>query len=220
MASDLASVTLEIRNLCIDAAAALDADSITAGVRQCLRELNAVIAYDRVATITLAAAGREISIASLTPPATVVAVWLPYTAAAPEFPPNRRLFEQWGGSLSVVYILDGEEPVIGQVARCFYHTPHALKDLDSATTTTLDDLQIGALVYGATASALSSRRRQIAESVKADPKSIGTIEGLRDECRRLFYEYLNRARKIPGIGSGGDTFPGGWAMDEWDGTPG
>ena len=121
-----------------------------------LREYNLVNPQQIAGTITVAAASREVSITTLTGLTRIVRVWHPYTAAAPEDPPQWRQWELWGTTL---YILDGDEPAVSDVVRVYYHKPHTVEDLDSGTTTTVTAIDEEVLVMGAGAYAALEKSR-------------------------------------------------------------
>lgn len=200
MTIDLDSITTEVQTTLADTGTVFTDDACEQAILLALRELNTVEHYARIGTITLAANSREISLSSLTQPSRVDRVWLPYTAAAPEDPPEWRAFEQWSDTL--LYISDGAEPDAGDVARIFYHTPHTIDDLERAAATTLNDTQVGAIVFGAAAYALDVRVRTISESISANKFAVKNLESLRTHFRSIFDAYLHRQSRA---GAGGFT---------------
>lgn len=146
---------------------------IDEAVRQALHEYSKTRPRQAVDLVTLAAAGREIDVSGVTGLLQVIDLWLPYTAASPEYPPNRRPFRHWA-DLGLLVVVDDPassefgEPAAGEVARVFYTAMQTLKDLDSATVTTvpLDDESL--LVTGAAGHAATSRAVDLAEQVTID----------------------------------------------------
>lgn len=100
-------------------------------------------------------AGREQDISAIEGLINVVTVWLPYTAADPEFPPNRQAFQYWPES-KTLFLLE-YEPNAGEIARIFYSAAHTITDLDSAASTTVPAENAGIIAIGAAALAASSR---------------------------------------------------------------
>jgi len=190
MTTDLDSITTEVQTALADTGTVFTDGAVKQAILLALRELNTVDHYDRIGTITLAAASREISLSSLVQPSRVDRVWLPYTVGNPEDPPEWRAFEQWSDTL--LYVTDDSEPDAADVARIFYHTPHLLDDLDSASETTLNTTQIGALINGAAAYALDVRIRTISESISANKFAVKNLESLRNRFRNIFDAYLRR----------------------------
>ncbi len=135
-------------------------------IRLTLDELSLIQPQRAVGTVTLAAAGREISLAALPPLLHVERVWWEYLAAAPDYPPAWRKFELWPGKN--LWIDDGLEPQAGDVVRVFYTARHTLNGLDAATVTTLPDDQASLIVVGATGHAARSRALSVADRVNVD----------------------------------------------------
>lgn len=194
MTTDLDSITTEVQTALADTGTVFDDGDVEQAILLALRELNTVDHYDRIGTITLATASREISLSSLTQPSRVDRVWLPYTVGDPENPPRWRAFEQWLDIL--LYISDGGEPDAGDVVRIFYHTPHTIDDLNSAAATTLNDVQVGVIVFGAAAYALAVRIRTIAELINANQYAVKNLETLRDKYRAAFDCYLRQRSRV------------------------
>jgi hypothetical protein len=105
-------------------------------IRRALEEYNQAIPLQAVAVVTLTAGGRQQDVSAVTGILRPVEVWLPYTAADPEFPPNRRRFRWWRDQLKL-YLADGHEPQAGDVMRLFYYMQRTINGLDGATATTV-----------------------------------------------------------------------------------
>lgn len=116
------------------------------GIKRALREYSQANPQKVVGTISLAADGREVSLSTLTGLIRVVRVWYPYTAADPEYEPAWVRFHEYAGTL---YVISDSEPQSGEVVRVYYHKEHTIKDLESATSTTvlLEDEEV--IVTGA-----------------------------------------------------------------------
>jgi hypothetical protein len=136
-------------------------------IRQALAEYSKVYPRRVIGMVTLAASGREVDISSLSGVLRVVRVWLPYTAASPEDPPNQRYFEHWRDQQKL-WFKDEPEPASGEVLRVFYTAMQTLDDLDSAAATTFPDDDETLLVLGASGYAASSRAVDLLEQVSRD----------------------------------------------------
>lgn len=134
-------------------------------IRQALEEFSRACPREVVATLTLAADGREIDLSSLSGRLQVTRVWFPYTAADPEYPPPWTPFEVWGDTL---YLDVDGEPATGDVARLWYTAPHTLDGLDGATATTLDAIAEGMIVGGAAGQAALQRAVELSETLNVD----------------------------------------------------
>ena len=124
-----------------------DQDDLDEAIRWALHRINEVAPDQYITTLTLAASGREVDISSITDYIDIIRVWWPYTAAAPERPPNWREFQQWPGDL--LYVDDPDEPQTGDVVRLWYTRPHTLNGLDAATASTISLQDETLLVIGA-----------------------------------------------------------------------
>jgi len=129
-------------------------EDLEEAMRWALGQINAVAPAPAVTTITLAAAGREISIAALDY-INVQRVWWTYDSSNPTYPPNWCDFEVWPGD--ILYIFSQTEPACGDVVRVFYTTPRTIEDFDSATATTLSARQEDLLIIGAAGIAAEER---------------------------------------------------------------
>lgn len=137
-------------------------DQIDRAIQRALGDYSRVSPQRAVGTVTLAADGREVSLASLTGLLRVVKVWYPYTVAEPEDPPEWRIWGRWGGTLRIV---DGDEPVNGGIVRVYYFKGHTIEDLDAAAATTVpvDDEEV--ILTGASAyAALQAGRSSVGEA--------------------------------------------------------
>ena len=113
-----------------------------------------------ITTVTLSSDSREIDLAAVSGLLLVRELWLPYTVASPEYPPNRRRFEYWIDS-DLVRVVDGSDVASGEVARIFYEAIHAIEDLDSAAATTLISRDEGVIIVGAAAAAAFGRAAEL-----------------------------------------------------------
>ena len=135
--------------------------------RQALEQYSRVAPLSQVAALTLASGGREQSVAGLGGLLEVAEVWLPYTAAQPETPPQRRAFRRL--TPTTLYLEDGAEPDAGETMRVFYTALHTVQGLDGAGTTTIPAWHAHDVAAGAAALAAQARARQVAEAENALP---------------------------------------------------
>jgi hypothetical protein len=184
-----------------------DQGDIDEAIRWTLYRYTEVYPQHKIASLTLAAAGREVDISSLTGYIDIQRIWWEYTSTAPEYPPNWRDFEVWPGD--IVFINDGEEPGAGDKVRVFYTLPHTLNGLDSATATTIPERDINLIVTGATGFAAEERvQEQPQRNVPRKLREWGTAR-LREFERGLTRLARREAAKHSGIA----TIPD---LDRWD----
>lgn len=134
---------------------AYDQDDIDEGIRWALQRYSEVSPDQATTTVTLAAAGREVSIAAITDYLEILRVWWDYDASSPGHPPAWRRFELWPGS--VLFINDTSEPQAGDIVRIWYTRLHALNGLDGASTTTIPADAETLIVTGAAGYAAQER---------------------------------------------------------------
>ena len=77
----------------------------------------------------------------------MVKVWTPYDSSAPSWPPNWVQFDVYPGE--ILFIDETTAPISGDKVRVWYTTPATLKDLNSATATTIPTDDITYLINGA-----------------------------------------------------------------------
>ena len=137
---------------------------LQAAIRLAMKEMDELRPREAIGTITLAANGREIGLSTLTGLRHVTKVWWPYTAADKEYPPNWVPFEVWADG-ATLFINSADEPTSGDVVRVFYNVAWAIKDLDSATATTVWTEHENPLVLGGAGYAALARSAGALESV-------------------------------------------------------
>lgn len=150
-----------------DGAAAVWSDAqLDEALRASLAQYSRVAPDPRAALLTLAAAGREISLSGLADLMEVAEVWLPAETGCP---PRGRAFRRL--SPTTLLIEDGAEPQAGEVARVFYLARHGIEGLDGAAATSVPLAQRPSLVIGAAALAWQARARQLAEAENVAPST-------------------------------------------------
>lgn len=193
--------------------------AIEEGIRQALHRYSKKRPLQAITTLTLAATGREVSVSSISGLLGVSEVWLPYTAASPEQPPNIRAFELWFDQ-QVLYFPYGDnggyEPTSGEVARIFYSKLQTINGLDSETTTTipLDDetmLAKGAAAYTVLPRARSATETvMLAEQVPISAQLMAWARMMLDEFESALDSTVGREQGVPWV-----EMP---PLDRWDRT--
>lgn len=141
---------------------------IDRAIQRALSDYSHVRPQQNTGTLTIATAGREQSLSTLTSLIRVVRVWHPYTAATPEDPPEWRRFEHWGTTLR---ILDGDEPAVAEVIRVYYTTPQTIHDLAGSTAVTSvapEDEELIVLGGGAYAALEKARSSVVQAGISTD----------------------------------------------------
>ncbi len=155
--TNLATLRDHVESLLKDAGNALwTTGELDDAIRRALHRYSEMRPRELVTTLTLTAAGREVSLAGVSDLLRPLRVWWPYTASEPEYPPA---WARWDLHGPVTLFLDvADEPQAGDVVRLFYAALHTIDGLDSATATTVpandeETIALGAAGYAALARA-------------------------------------------------------------------
>lgn len=168
MATTLALLKVRVSEMLDDTALAVfDSDAVDEGIRQALDIYSKVRPFSEITTLTLASDTRELDVSSITDLLNVDRVWLPYTVATPEFPPQWRNFEHWQDQ-QIIFFNDEGSPTSGQIARIFYTAKQTLNGLDSATVTTFQDDDESLIAMGSAAYTVLGNARDTTETVTID----------------------------------------------------
>lgn len=214
MATDLASLRDRVEQILVDSTNVIwTTDAVDEGIRRALHEYSKTRPYQQIGTVTLAADGREIDVSALTGILGVSRVWCDYTAADPEYPPNRRPFEYWPDS-TTIYVTGDYEPQNTDVCRIWYYAMQTINGLDAATATTvpLDDESL--IAEGAAGFAATSRAVDLAEQVTLDRLTaqqirawgLATLQRFRAGLKKVAQQEAGRTDARAEIG----------ALDGWD----
>jgi len=127
---------------------------LDAHIRRALIRYSQVNPQTIAADLSSSADTREYSLATLTGLKWIYDVWFPYNDADPEYPPNRPQWDTPYDAYLYLQVVDAPSGAATEKIRVFYTKFHELKDLDGATTTSLDPegeqlIVIGAAAYAA-----------------------------------------------------------------------
>ncbi|OGT28092.1 MAG: hypothetical protein A2Z17_07205 [Gammaproteobacteria bacterium RBG_16_66_13] len=180
---------------------------IDEALRWALARYTEISPQKAIGTITLSAAGREISLASLTGLLQVERVWWDYDSTDPTHPPDWRTFEVWPGN--ILFVDDPDEPASGDVARIWYTKSHSINGLDSASVTSIPADHETLIVIGA--AGLVTQERSQEQPATNVPSKLREWADLR---LKEFEAGLKRiARQASIRASGIAPIP---AIDRWD----
>jgi hypothetical protein len=204
-AATLATLEARVRNLLSGSVPALLARwalvNIDEGLRHALEEYSRTRPQLVAGTLTPAAAAREFSLSALTGLISVARVWFPYTAAAPEYPPNWVEFmEYFDVGVPKVLMKSATAPTGAQVARVFYHKLHTLNGLDAATASTFPASGDGLLCIGGAGYACLQRSTEVNETpgnMFVSTPNYGALAGIfLGEFRGILAGGLHRGAQI------------------------
>jgi hypothetical protein len=164
--------------------------TIDEALRTALAEYSAVFPLTLDSSITLGAAGREISLTSLTGLINVLDVWWPYNSAVEAWPPNQVPgFHVWWNN-AVPFLLissqSGAQPASGDKVRVWYTKQHTIQSLDGAGATSVMSLHETGLVTGAAGYAAASGMIDQIGTVRVDPSE---VPGLREWSQDRLLEF-------------------------------
>ena len=213
--TDLGTIETSILALLQDATGiTYSTAEVDEGLRRALSEYSQVQPYETVSTLTLTAAGREISLTSLTGITGVLEVWWPYFSTGETWPPNQVAgFRTWWNA-GVLYLFlsskEGDQPQIGDKVRVWWTKDQTINTFDSATATTLTTEGRSLVVLGAAGFAGLSGALDRAEVIDK--------EMLRKWGENMLADFRARLEKLRARAArtGGDPFGSGWSMDKWD----
>jgi hypothetical protein len=180
-------------------------------IEQALDAYSERLPREAIGTVTLASAGREVDISSITY-REIRRVWWDYDSSDPNYPPNWREFELWPGD--ILFIRDDDEPAATDVVRVFYTADHTLEDLNSAASTTFPDRHASLLARGAAALAVLFRRATVGETANLNEWAPRNLRDWAEEQLKAFYAELDElAQREAALSSG--TIPLA-RIDRWD----
>ncbi|MCC7355486.1 MAG: hypothetical protein IT330_17225 [Anaerolineae bacterium] len=132
-------------------------------IRRALHRYSEMQPRELVTTLTLAAAGREVSLSGVNGLLRPLRVWWPYTASEPEYPPAWVHWDLHGPATLFLDVAD--EPQANDVVRLFYTALHTIEGLDSAAATTVPADDEETIILGAAGYAALARAAYATEAV-------------------------------------------------------
>ncbi len=168
-----------------------DTDRLAAHVRTALRRFSQIKPRCTWEQITTTDGQREYSLASIGEILEVLDVWYPYTADAPEYPPERTRWQtQETGTL---LLLSESAPADNETIRVLVTKPHTIAALDGASATTLTAQEKQLIVLGAAAYALQSQATTTINTITA---SAWTQRQYADQAKALMDQFEALAREL------------------------
>lgn len=213
--TNLDQLRYRIKQKLVDPSNAIWTDEVLdEAIRETLSEYRSTRPRKVITTVTFASSTRELDISSITDLLEVRMVWLPYTAADPEDPPNRRAFEHWRDS-QIVYFPDGTKPDTDDVARIFYLAKHRVKGLDGETSTSYLTEHESMLITGFCGYAATSRAVDLLEQTTLYKESATNIRAWGQQQLMDFRRKLGLVQRQ--LGLTGSAFVKQPDLDRYDG---
>jgi len=218
MANDLAGIRDRVEQVLVDTGNAIWAtEVIDEAIRLILSEFSDAYPYAADSTLTLAAAGREIDISSLTGLLNVTEVMWPYVAT--DWPhvvvSDWRVLSDEGTATLLFDRVDGGEPAKDEKVRVRWNKLQTIKDLDSAGATSLQDEHLSMFIIGCAGQAAMLRVIDLVEEATADLYQVSLI-GVWASAQLSTFRFWLRKLKSGRYTKSLNSF-GGWVMDKWDG---
>lgn len=217
--SNLVAIRDRVEQMLLDVSNAIFTTGvIDEGIRQALDQYNFVSPLMMESALTLPAAGREISLTSLSNLLKVVDVWWPYDSSAESWPPNRvrgwRVY--WDNALPLLFldIYEGGQPQSGEKVRIWYSARHTIDGLDSATATTIPGQHESLIVLGAAGHAAMSRTIDLIEISGTDLYQVGLLGAWGQRKLKEFMQGLKEIQQA--AARSGPSWGAGWGLDKWD----
>ncbi len=218
MADNLAAIRDRIEQVLVDTGNAIWATAVLdEAIRLILSEFSDAYPYPSDDVLTLAAAGRDIDISSLTGLINITEVMWPYVAADWPHP----VVSDWrilhdAGTIGLLFDrVDGAEPAIGEKVRLRWQSLQTIEDLDLATDTTLQTEHLSMFVIGCAGQAAMLRVIDLVEEATADLYQVSLI-GVWASAQLATFRFWLKKIQAGRYGKSLNSH-GGWAMDKWDG---
>ncbi len=186
-------------------------------IRLGLYELSTVLPVRAVATKDAVDGAWEYDLSAITGLVSVVEVWYPYLATSASYkvshPVKFRMLTD-----AVLLLECAETPDDTYDLRIFYDKVQTLKDLDSASATTLDDAEKAALVLGAAGYAAIGKARDVTNEVTIGAEVPAVLEKW---GKARLTEFQERIVALAAVANGGEDSRVAWGVvDKWDETGG
>jgi hypothetical protein len=182
-----------------------------------LDQYNLVNPQEIETSITLAAAGRDISLTTLTNLIRVREVWYPWVSTVENWPPNRvrgwRMYRDAGVPKLFLDITEGSQPQSGEKVRIWYDAPQTVDDLNGDATTIPIEHE-SYLVIGACGYAALSRTVDLIEIAGTDLYQVGVLGSWGVRRQKEYANFLKDLQRS--LARGGSSWGAGWALDKWD----
>jgi hypothetical protein len=185
-------------------------------LRQALHEYSLAWPQVKTAALTVTVAGREQSLASLTGFQTVLEVIYPYDASDDDPDPTGQFYCYWLQGVPMLQLTGRQVPAVGEKIRVTYSALHTIKDLDSATVTSVRTDHENLLVTGAAGQAATTRSATVVEGY-TNKSSSGPLLEWGSQKLMAFRSGLATLRQQTAPPRPFTGWPDrGWAMDAWD----
>jgi len=213
--STLAAYRTRLTNSLADTASKYSNDILDEAVRKVLNEYTRAFPLAAQSEITVAAAGRTQTLAACTNLISVMMLVHPYNSSLT----NPFIYERedfritWVATGPQVYFTGNPIPQAAEKIFVQYAAKQTLKDLDSATSTTVRDDHEDLLIVGAAGQAAMMRASGLNEQWGSRPSDYSQLMLWGKEQYNRFLEFLTEIRTEQPLDIFPETY---WKLDEWD----
>lgn len=181
--------------------------------RQALSDYSMVVPQVKEYLFTVITTGRDQALTAIVDALYFIGIIYPYTSTAPDVLTKDLQFYSTLGGPTIHFSGDTDTvPIAGQQILVKYAASHLIKDLDSATTTTLPVKHEDIFALGAAAHAMTIRMQTIIEQYGGRTADADRLE---KQAQTYYAEFKSKLSGLvnfqPNLG-----FPEGFRLDEWD----
>jgi len=211
MATDLETLRDRVEALLTDSGNAdWNISELDQAIRLALYELSTVLPVRAVTTVDAVDNTWEYSLASISGLVAVVEVWYPYLSTDDSYklphPVTWRMLTD-----STLYLDIAEDPDDAYDLRVFYDKVQTLNNLDSATSTSLDEAEKAALVLGAAGYAAIGKSRDVTNEVTIGAEVPARLEKW---GKARLSEFQERVLALAAVANAGEDSRIGWEEEE------
>jgi len=212
MPTALADYRTRIRNMLVDTLAARYPNTqVDEALRQVLTEYSETLPQVLTGSVTVSAAGRDQALSALTNPKHILKILYPYTAAAdPDLINYPAWYSTYTSGSPMVHMGGDSIPQVGQVLYVIYAAPHTIKDLDSATLTTIMPQHDTYITIGAAGLCALQRGSSLIEAFTSRSSDVAQLLAFGNMQLNLFRRFLASMKDAsypPG------NLSGQWSLD-------
>lgn len=190
-------------------------DIIDEALRKCLNEYTRAFPNIKSTEVTVATQGKMQTIATCTNLIAVIRIVHPYNSTLdnPYVQEREDFVVTWRDGSPYLFFSGEDIPQAGEKILVEYAASQAIKDLDSATATTVRDDHEDLLVVGAAGQAAMMRASGLNEKWGHRPQETSPLMLWGVQQYRRFVDFLAEVRAEQPI----DIFPSShWKLDQWD----
>jgi len=213
--STLAAYRTRLTNSLADTASKYSNDILDEAIRKVLNEYTRAFPLAAQSEITITAANRTQTLAACTNLISVMLLVHPYdsTLANPYIYEREDFILTWAATGPQVFFSGNPIPQVGEKILVQYAAKQTLKDLDSATATTVRDDHEDLLIVGAAGQAAMMRASGLNEQWGSRPSDYSHLMLWGKEQYNRFLEFLTEIRTEQPLDIFPDTY---WPLDDWD----